>query len=252
MAEQQGAPLERQFGDVRVPMLIAMAGLPGSGKSTHRGDHRRAHRRHGDLGRPDRGRRSSRAGIDSDQPTGLAAYLVAETMAEQVLLSGHSVVVDAVNAVEPARLQWRDLAERCDVKLRVIEAVCSDDELHEERLVEAVGARRRLRGRAERRRVRRVEGRLRLAAARHARHRRSARRERRHGARLPGRTSVLILLPPSETKRDGGAGSPLALDRLRFPSLHPVRREVVDAVVSLVRRPRGVRPGAQARTEAGR
>lgn len=44
---------------------------------------------------------------------------------------------------------------------------------------------------------------------------------------------MLILLPPSETKRDGGAGSPLALDRLGFPSLNPVRREVVDAVVSL-------------------
>jgi cytoplasmic iron level regulating protein YaaA (DUF328/UPF0246 family) len=44
---------------------------------------------------------------------------------------------------------------------------------------------------------------------------------------------VLILLPPSETKRDGGAGSPLALDRLRFPALNPVRREVVDAVVAL-------------------
>jgi cytoplasmic iron level regulating protein YaaA (DUF328/UPF0246 family) len=44
---------------------------------------------------------------------------------------------------------------------------------------------------------------------------------------------VLILLPPSETKRDGGAGSPLDLDRLSFPSLKPVRREVVDAVVAL-------------------
>ena len=44
---------------------------------------------------------------------------------------------------------------------------------------------------------------------------------------------MLILLPPSETKRDGGAGSPLALDRLSFPELHPVRREVVDAVVAL-------------------
>jgi len=44
---------------------------------------------------------------------------------------------------------------------------------------------------------------------------------------------VLILLPPSETKRDGGAGSPLAVERLRFPSLNPVRREVVDAVVEL-------------------
>jgi len=44
---------------------------------------------------------------------------------------------------------------------------------------------------------------------------------------------VLILLPPSETKRDGGAGSPLAVDRLRFPSLNPVRRDVVEAVVAL-------------------
>jgi cytoplasmic iron level regulating protein YaaA (DUF328/UPF0246 family) len=44
---------------------------------------------------------------------------------------------------------------------------------------------------------------------------------------------VLILLPPSETKRDGGAGSPLALDRLRFPSLNAVRQDIVDAVVTL-------------------
>ncbi|MGO4536896.1 YaaA family protein [Leifsonia sp. 2MCAF36] len=44
---------------------------------------------------------------------------------------------------------------------------------------------------------------------------------------------MLILLPPSETKRDGGAGSPLALGRLRFPSLHAVRRDVVGAVVAL-------------------
>ncbi|MEV8214798.1 peroxide stress protein YaaA [Leifsonia sp. NPDC077715] len=44
---------------------------------------------------------------------------------------------------------------------------------------------------------------------------------------------MLILLPPSETKRDGGAGSPLALDRLRFPALHPVRRDVMDALLEL-------------------
>ena len=124
---------DRQFGDVRVPVLVAMAGLPGAGKST--------------LAEIIGGRLSAtivsvdpievsilRAGIDADQPTGLAAYLVAETMAEQVLLAGHSVVVDAVNAVEPARLQWRDLAARTDVKLRVIEVVCSDEELHQARL----------------------------------------------------------------------------------------------------------------------
>ena len=130
---QLESSVDRQFGDVRVPVLVAMAGLPGAGKST--------------LAEIIGGRLSAtivsvdpievsilRAGIDADQPTGLAAYLVAETMAEQVLLAGHSVVVDAVNAVEPARLQWRDLAARTDVKLRVIEVVCSDEELHQARL----------------------------------------------------------------------------------------------------------------------
>ena len=201
-------------------MLIAMAGLPGSGKST--------------IAEILAGRLGAtvisvdpieaailRAGIDSDQPTGLAAYLVAETMAEQVLLSGHSVVVDAVNAVEPARLQWRDLAERCDVKLRVIETVCSDPALHEERLVEAD------RGsspptRSSRASTSTTSGRAPAARCRASRSTpppRSARTSTRHSTSW--RASVLILLPPSETKRDGGAGSPLALDRLAFPVAAP-------------------------------
>jgi cytoplasmic iron level regulating protein YaaA (DUF328/UPF0246 family) len=45
---------------------------------------------------------------------------------------------------------------------------------------------------------------------------------------------VLILLPPSETKRDGGAvGSRLDLARLSFPRLEPQRRAAVDAVIDL-------------------
>jgi len=46
---------------------------------------------------------------------------------------------------------------------------------------------------------------------------------------------LLILLPPSETKRDGGAEVPLALDRLRFGALKPVRRSVLAAVAALSR-----------------
>ena len=42
-----------------------------------------------------------------------------------------------------------------------------------------------------------------------------------------------ILLPPSETKREGGTGHPLALDVLSFASLTDARRELVDAVVDL-------------------
>jgi predicted kinase len=79
------------------------------------------------------------AGIDSSQPTGLAAYLVAETMAEGVLAGGRGVVIDAVNAVEPAREQWVKLAARQNAMLRFIEVTCSDPVLHRERLAARSG-----------------------------------------------------------------------------------------------------------------
>ncbi|MCU1526183.1 MAG: ATP-binding protein [Microbacteriaceae bacterium] len=114
-------------------MLIAMAGLPAAGKST--------------IAEVLGGRLNATvvsvdpiesailsAGIDSDQPTGLAAYLVAEKLAEFVLSSGQHVIVDAVNAVEPAREQWVNLAQREGETLRFIEVVCSDVELHRQRL----------------------------------------------------------------------------------------------------------------------
>jgi cytoplasmic iron level regulating protein YaaA (DUF328/UPF0246 family) len=50
--------------------------------------------------------------------------------------------------------------------------------------------------------------------------------------------AVLILLPPSETKRDGGAdGSRLDLAQLSFPGLEPQRRALVDAVIALSHNP---------------
>jgi cytoplasmic iron level regulating protein YaaA (DUF328/UPF0246 family) len=44
---------------------------------------------------------------------------------------------------------------------------------------------------------------------------------------------VLVLLPPSETKRGGGDGAPLHLDSLSFPTLAPLRAALVDEVVAL-------------------
>jgi hypothetical protein len=44
---------------------------------------------------------------------------------------------------------------------------------------------------------------------------------------------VLVLLPPSETKADGGDGAPLDLAGLSFPELTPVRAKVADALVDL-------------------
>lgn len=114
-------------------MLIAMAGLPGAGKST--------------IGQVLAVRLGIpvvsvdpietailHAGIESDQPTGLAAYLVAETLAKTVIVSGTGIVIDAVNAVNPAREQWVNLAERLNEPLRFIEVICSDPTLHRERI----------------------------------------------------------------------------------------------------------------------
>ncbi len=112
-----------------------MAGLPGSGKSTVAEELARV------IGVPvvsvDPLESSIlRAGIAPDQPTGLAAYLVAETIADAVLRSGQGVIVDAVNAVAPARDQWVLLGDRLGVEVRFIETVCTDLTLHRRRLEE--------------------------------------------------------------------------------------------------------------------
>jgi predicted kinase len=77
-----------------------------------------------------------RSGVGPDQPTGLAAYLVAEALADRWLGLGLSPIVDAVNGVSEAKEMWRTLAIRHDVPLRVIECICSDPVLHGERLAD--------------------------------------------------------------------------------------------------------------------
>ena len=114
-------------------MLVAMAGLPGTGKSTIA--ELVGARLHKPVVSVDPIESSIlRAGIEGDQPTGLAAYLVAETLAESIIRSGRGLIVDAVNAVLPAREQWVNLANSLDEPLKFIEVICSDVDLHKSRL----------------------------------------------------------------------------------------------------------------------
>jgi uncharacterized protein len=48
---------------------------------------------------------------------------------------------------------------------------------------------------------------------------------------------VLVLLPPSETKREGGAGVPLDLEALSFRELTAIRATLVDATIALAAHP---------------
>lgn len=77
-----------------------------------------------------------RSGIARSQPTGLAAYVVAEDLAREQLLVGNDAIIDAVNDVPEAREQWVALAAEVGVPLAFVEVHCSDPSVHERRLRE--------------------------------------------------------------------------------------------------------------------
>lgn len=114
-------------------MLIVMAGLPASGKSTIAGELAKA-LRCALLSVDPIEAAMWRAGVERSQPTGLAAYVVAEDLAREQLRVGNDVLVDAVNDVEEARHQWKSLATDLETPLAFIEVFCSDPATHRQRL----------------------------------------------------------------------------------------------------------------------
>ncbi|WP_413354903.1 AAA family ATPase [Microbacterium sp. 1P06AB] len=114
-------------------MLIVMAGLPASGKSAL-AVRIAAELRCAILSVDPIEAALWRAGIGRDQPTGLAAYVVAEDLAREQLRIGADVIVDAVNDAELARQQWRSLAAEQKIGVAFIEVVCTDEDEHRRRL----------------------------------------------------------------------------------------------------------------------
>ena len=74
-----------------------------------------------------------RAGISKEQ-TGLAAYEVVATAADEQLKLNLSVIIDAVSPVEASRATWRKIANAHNAHLVIMETICSDEELHKERI----------------------------------------------------------------------------------------------------------------------
>jgi predicted kinase len=113
--------------------LIVVSGLPGTGKSTLAGAIGAALTGPVLSVDPIEGAIAA-AGIPRSFETGLAAYLVAEELADAFLAAGLTVVIDAVSGVEPARKLWRDLAARRGAALRVIVCEALDRDLIAARL----------------------------------------------------------------------------------------------------------------------
>jgi predicted kinase len=115
------------------PLLVAMGGLPGTGKSSVAQAIARA-LRVPILSVDPIESAILDAGIEQGYPSGLAAYLVAERLALDFLASGIGVVIDAVNGVPEARGTWERVAAECGVRLEVIECVITDAAEHRARL----------------------------------------------------------------------------------------------------------------------
>ena len=117
---------------MKKPKLIVVSGLPGSGKSTLAGS--LAEEMLLPLFSVDPIESSLlKSGLKRSFETGLAAYLVAETLANEQLKHGLSVIIDAVNPVQEARDTWHNLGRTHDAKLIIIECVLNR-EIHKMRI----------------------------------------------------------------------------------------------------------------------
>lgn len=75
-----------------------------------------------------------KAGLTQSFETGLAAYLGVRDIAAEQLGSGRSVVIDAVNGVEPARRMWSELSRESGATQYIVEVTCSDVAAHRKRV----------------------------------------------------------------------------------------------------------------------
>jgi predicted kinase len=116
--------------------MILFAGLPGTGKSTLADMIGRQ------LGIPVFAKdwleaSLLRSGLGSkmeDKLLGFAGYELLTILAERQFMLGQSVILDSVASTQTIRDSWHRLANQFQADWRVIECVCTDENLHRTRL----------------------------------------------------------------------------------------------------------------------
>ncbi|WP_429001471.1 AAA family ATPase [Xanthomonas arboricola] len=113
-------------------ILVVFGGLPGVGKSSIA----KALLTHcnGFYLRIDTIEQSLRASGALANDVGAAGYMTAYALAEANLQLGHVVVADCVNPLPVTREAWRAVARRTRSRLLEIEVVCSDRNVHRQRV----------------------------------------------------------------------------------------------------------------------
>ncbi len=120
-------------GNRAVPLLVVVAGLPGTGKSAVAAG-LAAQQRWVHVSIDPVEDALLGAGLPRGWATGVAAYEAARAAVEQNLVLGSSVVVDAVNDSEAARQTWRTAAAGTGALLVSVLLTLDDEAEHRRRL----------------------------------------------------------------------------------------------------------------------
>src|SRR5271170_35674 len=118
--------------DIPSPMLIIFGGLPATGKTTIARELARQ------IGatylRIDTIEQAIHDPTTMRQPITDEGYRVAYAVAEDNLRLGRTVISDSVNPIQLSRDAWIGVAHRAQVRAAEVEVICSDPQLHRQRV----------------------------------------------------------------------------------------------------------------------